>query len=134
MRTTAKLAAAVLILVLSINGYSKHTKKEAEQIAGRYLMSLDHECRGVVESSIIYAAKMQFEYPELDYSKIIEKLDYLSLYDDSSALRIKAFIASSCLKNPDDFKWVENASFEELDRLSLLFQDKIDAKRGISKR
>ena len=134
MRTTAKLAAAALIMILSVNGYAKHTEKAAEQIAQRYLMSLDHECRGVVESSIVYAAKMQFEYPELDYSKIIEKLDYLAINDKNNALRIKAFIASSCLKKPEEFKWVENASFEELDRLSLLFQDKIDAKRGISKR
>jgi len=133
MRAAAKLTAALVILVLSVSGYSKHTEKEAEQIVNRYLISLNHDCQGVVESSIVYAAKMKFVYPDQDYNKIIEKLDYLAANDPCKTVRIKAYIASSCLKNPKDFKWVENASFEELDSLSLLFQDKIDAKRGISK-
>jgi hypothetical protein len=130
MRNAAKLLTVIFTLVLCVNGYSKYSDTEVKQIMDRYLGFMDHKCQGVVESSIIYAAKMKFEYPDQDYNKIIEKLDYLAENDSSFTVRVKAFIAAGCLKNPDEFKWVEKASYEELDNLTLLFQDKLSLKEN----
>ena len=103
MRNFTKLFVVLTLIVLNSNCFAKHYNTDVKVIIGRYLTGLDHACQGVVESSIVYIAKMKFDYPDQDYSKVIKKLDDIAENDSSKTTRMKAYVVSSCLKNPQNF-------------------------------
>ena len=132
MKKFNKFFAVLFIIVLSSSGFAKNYNTEVSIIIGRYLKGLDHASKGVVESCILYVAQTKLLYPWKDYSKVIEKLDQIAENDTCKTVRLKACIASKCMKDPEKFKWIKDISFEEMDELCSLMNKPDEDIKGIS--
>lgn len=96
-----------------------------------YLQGLNHFVPGIVESSITGVMELKKYYPELDFSDIIKKLDDLAINGETREIRIKAFIATNYLKNPESFNWIKKGSFSDDISLigNIIFEDILKNKR-----
>jgi len=81
-----------------------------------YLLALQCKNEGVVESALMNLIKMKSQYPDLDYSRIIERLQYMQEQGQSRGLRFLAFFTLSYLQNPENLNWL-------LDRYAELTQN-----------
>ena len=132
MKKFNKFFAVLFIIVLTSSGFAKNYNTEVSIIISRYLKGLEHPSKGVVESCILYVAQTKLLYPWKDYSKVIEKLDQIAVNDTCKTVRLKACIASKCMKDPEKFKWVKDISFEEMDELCSMMDEKEEEVKTLS--
>jgi len=71
-----------------------------ERIQRNYLLCLNSENVGVVESALGHVTYMRIAYPKLDLTVIQEKLLDLSMNGYSRPIRRKAFMALKVFANP----------------------------------
>jgi hypothetical protein len=114
MKKAVILLIVLFIAAFSTNSFAKSPRYKPAKIVEIYLDGINHECQGVSESSILFVTKLKFKFPDEDYSKILTKLDYIASTDSSETKRLLAMIASTCIKSPEHFKWIENASHEDM--------------------
>ena len=78
-----------------------------------YLQGLNHYNAAIAESAIYNVMLLKRYYPDLDFSKISIKLDDLAVNGQNKSIRIKAFIATNYIKNPEQYNWMEQGAFAE---------------------
>ncbi|MGH1366179.1 MAG: hypothetical protein ACRBF0_21645 [Calditrichia bacterium] len=72
-----------------------------------YATSLQHNNKGVVESTIFNVMRLKRDHANLDYSEIRSNLKILLINPPSQTIRYKAFIALNYLESPQHFPWIE---------------------------
>lgn len=97
----------VLSFVLSISLFAQKdstiyqeeylTQDKCEKALKYYLISLDYENTGVVESAITNIMKVKCHHPGIDYSKMIDKLRMLVEHGETKDIRAMAFICAKYL-------------------------------------
>lgn len=105
----------ITMFVMTADAFAKINIKNPETILKCYEKSLTDENEGVVKSVILNIMKMKTVYPELEYSKIIKKLEKLSCESQFEQIRYKAYMAVNFLKYPEQLKWNLPARYEDLD-------------------
>ena len=97
----------VLSFVLSINLFAQKettinqekfpAQDKCEKALSYYLISLDYENTGIVESAISNIMKVKCHYPGIDYSEMIDKLQMLTENGKTKDIRALAYICANYL-------------------------------------
>ncbi len=106
----------VMFISLSLLVGTTFAQKPAEAVLNapaNYLKGLNHSNSAVVESSIFNVMLLKHYYPDLDFTKINKKLDDLAINGENKTIRLKAFISTNYIKNPQDYNWIEQETFAE---------------------
>lgn len=82
-----------------------------------YLMGLQRENNGVVQSAIINIMTMYTAYPDQDYDEIIQKLEDLENCSPYHSTRVLAFFARNYLTDPDKFDWTIDQDPHDIGRV-----------------
>jgi len=107
--SAAVAANAQDVAVLSKDGPS-HSREYVNSVLNfpvvkaNYLLSLQSESVGVVESALGHVTLMRIKYPTQDMSRIQEKLYDLASHGATRSIRYKAFTAMQVFANPSAFK------------------------------
>jgi hypothetical protein len=74
-----------------------------QMVEANYLLNLNSDIPGVVESALGHVTLMRIAYPEQDLRKIQEKLFDLAAQGATRTIRHKAFTAMQVFANPSAF-------------------------------
>ncbi|MBN1406196.1 MAG: hypothetical protein JW956_00320 [Calditrichaceae bacterium] len=103
------------IYLITADAFAGNDTLNPKTILSVYENSLNHENEGVVKSAIQNIMKLQTVYPELNYSKVIKRLEYLATKSDSKKIRFNAYIAVNIFKYPTQLDWNLPNSYEGMD-------------------
>jgi len=117
---------AVSIYVITADAFAGNDLKNPNAILKRYEQLLSHENEGVVKSSIQNIMKLQTVYSELNYSKVIQKIEELSIKSESKKIRYNAYIAVNFLKYPNQLEWNLPDTYQELDEFFINYEINFD--------
>jgi hypothetical protein len=112
---------AIAILMLSTAGFSMKYTVDIDKITDNCLAGLTHKNAGVVESAIKNTIFLKINFPQYNYVKLVEKLDYLAVEGTTDTIRFKAMIASNYLKHFEDFSWIQKGEYEKEDEIFTLY-------------
>jgi hypothetical protein len=115
---TLSIITLTIILLLSINSGIAQSYKVAKASVPNYYKALNSDNHGMVESAIENLVKLKLFAPDLDYSKVAEKLDQLTEDGQTIQIKYKAFVANLYLESPEKFNWI---SSEDKDKQAKLF-------------
>ncbi|TNE73338.1 hypothetical protein EP331_04690 [bacterium] len=76
-----------------------------------FMRGLNHPMPAIVESSMFNLLVLRIDYPELDFTTALEKLDDLSVNGANSVVRYKAYITTEFMKDPGLFLEVDPEDF-----------------------
>lgn len=93
--------------------------------ADNYLIALDRDNAGIVESAICNIMIMKLYFPERDYDKFITKLSQLVTEGTTKPIRYKAFIACNYLKHPERYTWIKSDTLNNTVDFFNLFSEKL---------
>lgn len=127
MTKYSTLLTALMVMVLSMDCFAGPQSPKAAELTERYLSGLNHFNQGVVESAVINVMKMKVYYPNEDYSKIIKKLNQLTVEGLTKQIRIRAYVVNSYLNHPERFNWFTPSTEEETKVLITLMTEKLDS-------
>ena len=96
-----------------------------------YLRGLNHSNTAIAESTIFNVMLLKRYYPKLDFTKINKKLDDLAINGPNKSIRVKAFIATNYIKNPEQYNWIEQGAFSEA---ATVFGFNFEEREGIVQR
>ena len=108
-----KLYTIVISLMLIGTVFAQKPRVNISNAAANYLQGLNHDNAAIAESAIYNVMLLKRYYPNVDFSKISAKLDDLTVNGQNKSIRIKAFIATNYIKNPDQNNWMEQGAFAE---------------------
>ena len=115
---TLTIITLTIILLLSINSGIAQSYKVAKAAVPNYYKALNSDNHGMIESAIENLVKLKLFAPDLDYSKVAEKLDQLTEDGQTIQIKYKAFVANLYLESPEKFNWI---SSEDKDKQAKLF-------------
>ncbi len=92
--------------------YSLNEKK-LERAIEAYQRGLNHSMSAIVESSMFNLLVLKIDYPETDFTTVLKKLDNLSIYGKTSAIRYKAHVTNAFIKDPTLFLDVDVIEFNK---------------------
>jgi hypothetical protein len=101
--------------IITADAFAGNKNPDPNSVLYRYEKALNYENQGVVKSSIQNIIKLKTVYPELKYSKVIKKMEELSVKSDSKTIRFTAYMAVNFLKYPEQLEWNLPQSYEKLD-------------------
>ena len=120
----------IFCLVISTSAsFAQISDKAGDKALKNYLIGLNHTNLGVVESAIENVMILNLNYPDGDYTKIIKKLDEMTLSNKQNNIRVKAFVAASYIKYPVEYNGIKQSHQKE-DVKELLHA--IDSKMQVS--
>jgi hypothetical protein len=77
-----------------------------ERAPANYLVALQKDNLGVVESAMINIMKLRTVYPEGDYDEICAQLEKLQNNGKTKSIRFMAYITCNYINSPDRFTWL----------------------------
>ena len=103
----SRIMILVYVLILSFNVVAQNKEMQdnpakpgrdlCEKALKYYVHSLDHHNSGVVESAIMHIMSIKCYYPQINYTKVIYKLQQLVEDGDTGNIRAMAFICCNYL-------------------------------------
>ena len=115
---TLSIITLTIILLLSINSGIAQSYEAVKAAVPNYYKALTSDNHGMVESAIENLVKLKLFAPDLDFSKVAEKLDQLTEDGQTIQIKYKAFVANLYLESPEKFNWL---SSEDKDKQVKLF-------------
>lgn len=91
----------------------QRSEKRIERALTAFQRGLNHPVPAIVESAMFNLLVLKIDYPELEYKKILKKLDVLSLNGKTSVIRYKAHLTAEFIKNPSLLAEVETSDFNK---------------------
>jgi len=116
------LAIVISILALSSTLFAAPSEtgtKKAEQSLKNFLVAMDCENTGVVESSILICLELKARYPQYDLKKVEDKLNSLAVDGETPLIKYRAQLASLFYSNYrlfSDMKFVDKSNPEKIFR------------------
>ena len=86
-------------------------EKKLERAIEAFQRGMNHSMPGIVESSMFNVLVLKIDSPETDFVSVLKKLDELSIYGKTSAIRYKAHITTAFIKDPTLFLDVDVIDF-----------------------
>ena len=114
---TLSIITLTIILLLSINSGIAQSNKVAKAALPNYYKAINSDNHGVIESAIENLVKLKLYAPDLDYSKVAEKLDQLTEDGQTIQIKYKAFVANLYLESPEKFNWLSSEDKDEQAKL-----------------
>jgi hypothetical protein len=93
-----------------------------------YKKALESDNLGMIESAILNVMKLKFNYPDYDYSSLIEPLESLENNDRSKSIKFMSYIVKNYLEYPDRYTWINKATFEVNKDFYTVIAEKISAQ------
>jgi hypothetical protein len=81
--------------------YKELTVEGCQRALDAYLVSLNYENHGVVQSAIYNIMQIKCHYPQIDYHVVIHKLDNLTDHGGSHQIKAMALICSEYLRQKE---------------------------------
>jgi hypothetical protein len=113
MKKQFLVITSVFVLFAANILFAEEYPTNISRAVDNYLAALNHSNPGVVGSAIINIMKLKTEYPDLDYTKLVETLKKTSLNSKNQVTRRKAYIAALYLRHPERFNWIKKGTYEE---------------------
>ena len=113
MKKHLLVLTSIFVLFAANILFAKEYTKNVTRAADNYLVALNHWNSGVVGSAIMNIMKLRTEYPELNYTKLAESLEKISLNSEDQVTRRKASIAALYLRHPERFTWIKKGTYQE---------------------
>ena len=110
---TLSIITLTIILLVSFNSGFAQSYKVAKRSLPNYYKALNSDNQGLVESAIENLVKLKLYAPDLDYSKVAEKLDQLADDGQSIQIKYKAFVANLYIESPEKFNWLSSEDKNE---------------------
>lgn len=108
------LLTTIFCLVISTStSFAQMSERVGDKAIKHYLISLGYSNPGVVESAIENIMILNLNYPDGDYSKIIQKLDEMTLGNKQKSTCVKAFVVAGYLKYPVQYNGVKQSHHSE---------------------
>jgi hypothetical protein len=98
---------------LSTNSSTTISHNRLDKALDAYMRGLNHTLPAIVESSMFNLLVLRIDYPEIDYTEALKKLDEISVNGKTSVLRYKAYVTTEYLKNPTLFLDVDPVDFSQ---------------------
>ena len=98
-----------------------------------YKKALESENPGMVESAIMNVMSLKYNYPDYDYSSLIEPLTALENNDMSKSIRFLSYILKNYLNHPERYAWMEKAHLQFDEDLYTLLAQKVTVQMEESK-
>ncbi len=98
----------------SFEAFSTDTKIW-QMASENYLLGLQRENTGVVESAMINLIKLRTVYPEGNYDNVLAELEHLQEEGKTKSIRVMAYITANYIKYPDRFTWLDQNNLELMD-------------------
>ena len=114
---TLSIITLTIILLLSINSGIAQSNKVAKAALPNYYKAINSDNHGVIESAIENLVKLKLYAPDLDYSKVAEKLGQLTEDGQTIQIKYKAFVANLYLESPEKFNWLSSEDKDEQAKL-----------------
>lgn len=95
---------SIFLLTIIISIFSTTTFAEEldlKNVIKAYNANLDSPSSGVIESSLMYIAKMKFEYPEANYKSTISKINSILSKNPELTLHYKLYLTKLLLSKPE---------------------------------
>ncbi len=89
------------------------TTNRLDKAMDAYMRGLNHALPAIVESSMFNLLVLRIDYPEMDFSDALKKLDEISVSGKTSVLRYKAYVTTEYIKNPTLFLDVDPVEFSQ---------------------
>ena len=77
-----------------------------------YKKALESDNLGMIESALINIMKLKYNYPDYDYTSLVQTLDSLETADKSRGVRFMSYILKNYLLHPDRYAWMEEAQIK----------------------
>ena len=106
----------VTMYIITTDAFAGNNIVNPKTVLNCYTKLLGHENEGVVKSTIQNIMKLKTVYPDLNYSKVIHKMEELSIKSESKKIRYNAYMAVNFFKYPKQLEWNLPKSYEELDK------------------
>lgn len=88
-------------------------EKRLERAIEAYQRGLNHTIPAIIESAMFNLLVLKIDYPDMDFTSSLTKLDELSLHGKTSVVRYKAHVTAAFIKNPTLFLDVESSEFDQ---------------------
>ena len=115
------IAVFILLVLTFINFVSAGDTINYEAALENYLVALNSDNTGLVESGIENLIKLKVAVPEMDFNRASEVMETLSKTGKTNSICYKAFIGHLYLNHPERFNWLnsdsQDASFGKLDEM-----------------
>jgi hypothetical protein len=93
--------------------YQKFTEQEKVEMAIKnYKNALESDNLGMIESAIINVMRLKYNYPDYDYSSLLQPLASLEDNDKSESVKFMSFIVKNYLEHPERYAWIEKAKLQ----------------------
>jgi hypothetical protein len=86
-------------------------ENKLERAIEAYQRGLNHSMPAIVESSMFNLLVLKIDYPSTEFTTVLKKLNELSLYGKTSAIRYKAHVTTAFINDPTLFLEVEVTDF-----------------------
>jgi hypothetical protein len=96
-----------------------------EMAIKNYKKALESDNSGMIESAIINVMKLKYNYPDYDYSSLVQPLASLESTDMSKPIRFMAYIVKNYLEYPDRYAWMKDVQIKSDIDLYAAFAQKI---------
>lgn len=95
------------------NALFNSRESRLEKAVESFQRGLNHQFPAIVESSMFNLLVLKIDYPDMDFTKVLKKLDDLQLYGKTSVVRYKAHVTTEFIKNPSMFLDVDPSEFNQ---------------------
>ncbi len=126
------LAIVISTLALSSTLFAATSgtdKKKVEQTVNNFIVAMNCENTGVVESAILISMELKSRYPEFNFEKVEDKLSSLAIDGDTPLIRYRAQLARLFYSN---YSLFSDMKFEDKEYPEKTFRAIIDRLENIN--
>jgi hypothetical protein len=109
----------------SKNAQPTTEQQKIEMGIKNYKKALESDNSGMIESAIINVMKLKYNYPDYDYSSLVQPLASLESTDMSKPIRFMSYIVKNYLEYPDRYAWMNEVQIKSDFDLYAAFAQKI---------
>jgi hypothetical protein len=113
MKKLMTITTALFVFCTAV-ATAQPSEKALKNASEKYLIALNHENSGVIESAIVQLMKLKIVRPKTNFDDCIARLEELHTSGPTQIIRIKAGIAHEFLTNPDKSNIFKIGLFDEL--------------------
>lgn len=119
MKTQGLVIAALLLMGLQtadaqkyFSDYNSHSRTNLDRAVKYYLVSLESDNEGVIESGLAHLARMKMYFPERVFGRLEEKVTEIATAGPTPRVRYEAYLVSMLLRSPETFRAESRREYE----------------------
>jgi hypothetical protein len=105
-------------------------QQKIEMAIKNYKKALESDNLGMIESAIINVMKLKYQYPDYNYSSLVQPLAALENNEMNRSIKFMSYIVKNYLVHPDRYAWMEEVQLKFDKDLPTVFTQKIAQQVG----